>query len=78
MSTLPLTVTAVDYIGAELYRVSVAFADGTVDNFIIPASMATVEAVTFAAAAFGTLTDPSRPYVNTHHRHHRRYDPRGG
>lgn len=76
MPTLPLTVTAVDYVGGELYAVKVAFADGTLGNYLIPASMANVEAVTISAAAMGTLLDPNRPYATTHHRGHRRYDPR--
>ena len=76
MSTLPLTVTEVEYAGGELYRVTVALADGTLGHYLIPASMATVEAVRISAIAMGVLLDPDRPYFTSHHRGHRRYAPR--
>ena len=76
MATLPLTVTAVEHYGGQLYAVSVAFADGTTGQYLIPASMATIEAVSISAAALGQLLDPDRPYASAHHRGHRRYDPR--
>jgi len=74
--TLPLTVTAVTYVGAELYQVSVAMADGTTTHYLIPATLASIEAVRFSALALGQLLDPDRPYFTSHHRGHRRYDPR--
>jgi hypothetical protein len=74
--TLPLTVTDVSYAGAQLYRVTVALNDGTQTHYLIPSSLATVEAVTISALAMGQLLDPNRPYANVHHRGHTRYDPR--
>jgi len=76
VTTLPLTVTEVEYAGAELYRVTVALADGTLAHYLIPATLATVEAVRISAIAMGVLLDPTRPYFGSHHRGHRRYDPR--
>lgn len=73
---LPLTVTSVDHVGGETYGVTVAFADGSTGSYLIPASMATIEAVSISAVALAQLTDPNRPYANVHHRGHRRYDPR--
>jgi len=76
MSTLPLTVTEVEYAGGELYRVTVALADGTLAHYLIPATLASIEAVRISATAMGVLLDPNRPYFTSHHRGHRRYDPR--
>ena len=76
MSTLPLTVTEVEYAGGELYRVTVALADGTLAHYLIPATLASIEAVRISATAMGVLLDPNRPYFTSHHRWHRRYDPR--
>jgi len=76
MSTLPLTVTEVEYAGGELYRVTVALADGTLAHYLIPATLASIEAVRISAIAMGVLLDPNRPYFTSHHRGHRRYDPR--
>ena len=76
MPKLPLTVTAVEGLGGQLYGVTVAFSDGTTQTYIIPASLATIEGVTISAVALAVLADPDRPYVSSHHRGHRRYDPR--
>ena len=76
MATLPVTVTDVSHYGGQLYQVSVAMADGTVTQYLIPASLATIEGVSISAIALAQLLDPDRPYVTAHHRGHRRYDPR--
>ncbi len=78
MPTLPLTVTAVDYIGTDLYGVTVAFRDGTTANYIVPASLATTEGVTISAVAMAVLLEAEVTPRPGHHRHHRRYDPRTG
>ena len=78
MPTLPLTVTDVHGIGGELYAVTVALADGTSAHYLIPVSMATIEAVTISAVAMATLLDPDVQFTSAHHRGHRRYDPRTG
>lgn len=78
MATLPVTVTDVSYYGSQLYAVSVAMADGTVTQYLIPASLATIEGVRISAIALAQLLDSNRPYANAHHRGHRRYDPRTG
>jgi len=75
---LPLTVTSVEHWSGQLYAVSVAMADGTVTQYLIPASLATIEGVSISAIALAQLLDPNRPYANAHHRGHRRYDPRTG
>jgi len=76
MATLPLTVTSVDYLGTDLYGVTVALRDGTTANYIVPASLATVEGVTISAVAMAVLLEAEATPRSGHHRHHRRYDPR--
>ena len=78
MPTLPLTVTKVDYLGTDLYGVTVALRDGTTANYIVPASLATIEGVTISAVAMAVLLDNEVAARSGHHRHHRRYDPRTG
>ena len=73
---MPLTVTAVESLGSNLYKVVVAFADGTTANYVIPYTLATVEAVVISAAAMATLSDPDVTFVTSPHRKHRRYTPR--
>lgn len=76
MSKLPLTVTEVTDRGGGLYVVTVAYADGTLGNFIIPANLATVEGVTLSSLAMGMLSDPSIAQWTAPHRKHPRYSPR--
>lgn len=78
MASLPLTVNAVDYRGSDMYGVEICFADGTTAEMIVPASLATIEAVTIAAVAIAQFRDVLAPSAATHHRGHRRYDPRTG
>lgn len=78
MPLLPLTVESVTNIGGQLYQVTVTMADGTLQHYLIPVSLATVEGVTISALAMATLSDPAVTFVNAHHRYHRRYDPRTG
>jgi len=54
---LPLTVTSVTKQGGGLYAVTVAFFDGTTANYLIPETMATVDAVRLSALAMGMLSD---------------------
>jgi hypothetical protein len=56
--------------------VTVAYADGTVGQFIIPQSLATMEAVTISALAMGVLLDIATAHATTHGPSHRRYEPR--
>lgn len=76
LPTLPLTVTDVSYAGKGLYAVTVVLADASELQYVIPATLATTEAVTISAVAMAQLLDRSRPFVNTHHRGRHRYDPR--
>lgn len=76
MATLPLTVTDVSHYGGQLYAVTVAMADGTTTQYLIPASLATIEGVSISAVALGQLLDADRPYATATHHGHRRYDPR--
>lgn len=73
---LPVTVVSVDHAGGELYRVVLAMADGTTQNYLIPASMATIEGVSISAAALAQILDPDRPYSSSHNPNHTRYAPR--
>lgn len=76
MPKLPLTVTAVVPLKSALYEVQVAFADGTTANYIIPETMATVEAVRISALAYGQLAGIVAPSPYPHYRKHRRYASR--
>ena len=77
MTTLPLTVIAVEPAPGRLYRVTVAFADGTLHHYLVPETLATVQAVTISALAMGMLLDLNTQPVYHHHRGHRRWLPRG-
>lgn len=76
MPKLPLTVTEVNYKGGTLYEVRVAFADGSTMVYLVPLTLATVEAVTISAVALGVLNDLHPPFPAAHGPSHRRYDPR--
>lgn len=76
MPTLPLTVTAVERAPGNLYKVIVAFADGTLHHYLVPETLATVEAVTISALAMGMLLDLDVQPFYAHHRGHRRWLPR--
>lgn len=76
MAKLPVTVTSVQARAGGLYAVTVAYFDGTIGQFLIPPSMATVEAVTISALAMATLSDIATPAPTFHGPNHRRYLPR--
>ncbi len=76
MAKLPVTVTSMVNRGGGLYDVTVAFADFTTGNYIIPESMATIEAVTISALAMATLSETNITQVTYPHHKHRRYSPR--
>jgi hypothetical protein len=76
MPKLPLTVTKVERVQLGLVAVTVAFSDGTTGNFLIPPTMATIEAVTFSALAFGQLMDLDVTQSTWAHGTHKRYAPR--
>jgi len=76
MPKLPVTVTDVQLRKSGQYAVTVAMADGTTQNYIIPPSLATVEAVTISALAMATLNDVPIYGPNWPHHRNRRYDPR--
>ena len=54
---LPVTVLSVTPSGTGLYRVEVAFADGTTRWYIVPDNLATVEGVRISALAMATLSE---------------------
>ena len=54
---LPVTVTAVQPAGNQLWGVTVAYSDGTTQTWLIPETMATIQAVTWAAAALAVIAD---------------------
>lgn len=76
MPKLPLTVTNVAKRKGGLYTVTVAYADGTTGNYIIPPNLATVEAVTISALAMGMLSDTNVTQLTGRHPVHPRYLPR--
>jgi len=76
MAKLPLTVQAVYDKGGATYEVVVAYADGTYGHFLIPVTLATVEAVTISALAMGMLQDAEATQLTAPHHVHRRYAPR--
>ena len=76
MAKLPLTVTEVTPRTGRLWAVTVAYADGTHGVFVVPQSLATIEAVTISALAMGTLMDIATPGPTTPGPSHRRRAPR--
>ena len=76
MAKLPVTVTEVVKVAGGLWAVKVAFADFTVGQYLIPETMATIEAVTISALAMATLSETNIAQVTAPHHKHRRYDPR--
>ena len=76
MAKLPLTVTEVVARSGELWAVRVAFFDGTTGQYLIPLTLATVEAVTISALAFGQLMDISTSTWAARDSKHLRYAPR--
>lgn len=62
--SLPLTVTRCDNIGSGLYRVEVALFDGSMVRFVIPETLATIEAVSISAMALATLLERDVPFVS--------------
>lgn len=76
MAKLPVTVVSVVNRGGGLYGVTVAFDDLTTQSYIIPDSMATIEAVTISAVAMAVLSESNIAQVTMPHHKHRRYDPR--
>lgn len=57
MAKLPATVISVDKLPAGLYVVRVAFWDGTLESFIVPETLATVQAVRIATGVYAQLMD---------------------
>lgn len=78
MATLPVSVEEVRRVGPDTYGVVLGLADGTRRTVIVPASLATIEAVSISAVAVAVLLDPAVTTVTRHHRGHRRYAPRTG
>jgi hypothetical protein len=76
MATLPLTVTAVTQRAGGLYDVEVALFDGRRVHYLVPATLATLEAVTVSALAMGMLNDLTTTATSGHHSKHRRFTPR--
>jgi hypothetical protein len=76
MPKLPLTVISVVRRKGAIYAVTVAFSDGTTGNYLISETMATLEAVTISALAFGQLMDLNVNQVTWPHGKDRRYAPR--
>jgi hypothetical protein len=78
MPKLPVTVTAVSLYKSGNYVVTVAFADGSTQNYIIPPTLATAEAVSISALAMAVLNDRLMHGPNWPGPSHRRYLPRTG
>ena len=78
MAKLPVTVTAVTLYKSGNYAVTVAYADNTVGQFIIPPTLATASAVSISALAMAVLSDVPIWGPNVPHPGHRRYEPRVG
>lgn len=76
MAKLPVTVTSVVLKKEGLYAVSIAMADMTTQVFLIPPTLASVEAVTVSALAMAMLNDIATAGPTGHGPGHRRYDPR--
>ena len=76
VAKLPVTVTEVVKVAGGLWAVKVAFADFTVGQYLIPETMATIEAVTISALAMAVLSESNIAQVTMPHHKHRRYDPR--
>jgi len=76
MGKLPLTVTSVERQRGDMYAVTVAFADGSTGNYLVPSTMATLEAVTISALAFGQLCELIVAQPTSPHHATRRYLPR--
>lgn len=76
MPKLPVTVTNVQRLGGGTWGVTVAFFDGTTANYMVPDTLATVEAVTISALAMAVLSDRMGPGWSGPHSKHRRYAPR--
>ncbi len=76
MPKLPLTVTNVEARSGLLWTVTVAYADGTTGQFIVPQSLDTMEAVTISALAMGVLMDIATANLTAHGPSHRRFEPR--
>ncbi len=76
MAKLPLTVTKVERLAGATWGVTVAFWDGTIANYLIPETMATVEAVRISALAMGVLSDQLGPPATGPQSRNRRYAPR--
>ena len=61
MPKLPATVTTVELLCGGTYGVTVAYNDGTTQSFLIPETMATVEAVRISTLAMAVLSDNVQP-----------------
>jgi hypothetical protein len=73
---LPATVTSVTQAKGGLFAVTVAYWDGTTQNYLIPPTLATAEGVTLSALVMATLADISKGYYSSPHSKHRRFLPR--
>jgi hypothetical protein len=76
MAKLPVTVESVVRRPGATWAVTVAYADFTTGLFIIPDTLASVEAVRISALAMAQLLDVVPPQQTTPHHKHRRYSPR--
>lgn len=61
MPKLPATVTTVELLSGGTYGVTVAYNDGTTQSFLIPETMATLEAVRISTLAMAVLSDNVSP-----------------
>jgi hypothetical protein len=76
VAKLPLTVTNVTPRPGKLWAVTVAYHDGTVGQFIVPQTLATMEAVTISALAIGVLMSIAEGELTFHGPANRRFTPR--
>lgn len=68
MAKLPATVTAIERLRGGVYRVTVAFWDGTIGTYVVPETLATYEGIRISALVFAQLSqlppyNPGKPHV---------------
>jgi hypothetical protein len=76
VAKLPVTVESVTRRPGAMWAVTVAFADFTTGVYVVPDSLASVEAVRISALAMAQLLDVVPPQQSAPHHKHRRYSPR--
>lgn len=73
---LPVTVTNVERLTGQTYVVTVAYFDGTTQDYLVPETMATTQGVRLSALVMAQLVDIAPPAYFKHHPSRRRHEPR--